>query len=274
MGKDQDYFHEPEQLSLLSKLRVYPDYIHRIWTDNPRALSKNEFIQKYKSIYNILIEDINNFPSPMSKDKVKWGVNHEDPKRGLAYLSDWYRFHILQIHGGVYSDLDCYSLRRYPFDYMMGCPRYVNAGNLRTVEGRILCIIGTQTSHRYKGTSIHFIAAEPDAPFINEYMKVRNQLLTGSAQCGFKALEDLKVYATTAVYPETVFSHTIQDDLIEKFTTCSEKEDILSQEFIHQFCKEAYELHLPGPEGKYLLSKPWMMDFLRALVNSRDQNYF
>jgi len=260
------YFGEIQYLSLLSKIYCYPEYIHTIWTNNVEMIDSKSY---YISLLNIALHRgvkirvkdlLKEYPAELTPEEMsRWGVLHKDPKRALAYKSDYYRFMILRDHGGIYSDLDCISLKPYPFMKVIGKETMHRDPELNKFYSRVKCIIGTQTSHRYKGTSIHFIASEPGSPFITTYIKLRDQNATGSAQCGFRVLEHLDAFSSTLVHKETVFSHTIQDELLDKFTPKK----------LTSFRRNgAYELHLPGPEGKHLIDQTWFMKFIKELVNS------
>ena len=219
-----EYMGITEYLCILSKMKHYPDYKIVLWVSQHNRHRTAEIVQRLGRGITVRI-----IPDEYYTNDPKWGIDHPNSNRARAYQSDHIRFCILRDYGGLYCDLDSFSLNRFPIE------RLVNKG--------AKTIIGMQTSTRYKGTSIHWIYSEPNSPFVLEYMRIRDQKrpFSGSAQNGFQALENLEVYNTTHLMDESKFTYPPQPVLDKAF----------SEEYIDDFTysDDNYEIHLCGAEG-------------------------
>lgn len=149
-------------LSVKSKLVKYPDYEVWLWNNPEQDLSSNEWYNKILSEDNenrIKIMDLSAIKSPDEEQMDYWWITRA--RFSIAYLADYYRFHILLQYGGVYSDTDSISLRKYPFDEVQGFAICQEADNKS--EYPLL----------NKLAGIHFFGAEQNSRFLIDFLKER-----------------------------------------------------------------------------------------------------
>lgn len=247
-----EYIGPTEILCILSKVKHYSDFKIALWVSQLPTRIPQETLAIMYHVHKIF--ELKRIPKEYYTNDVRWGIDHPDSNRARAYQSDHIRFCILRDYGGLYCDLDSFTLNRFPIYAFTSLRKYKT-------------VIGMQTSTRYKGTSIHWIYSEPNAPFIEEYIRIRdqNRPYSGSAQNGFQALENPEVYKSTKVMEESAFTYPAQPML----------ESTFSDEYIGYFTysPDNYEIHLCGGEGLKIRNTERVRKLLRKLLTIESDGY-
>jgi len=148
-------------LSIRSKLITYPDYEVWLWNNPKCDLSRNLY---YQMLLNkdkegrIKVKDLNEMPAPSEIDLEKWWVTKA--RFSLAYLADYYRFMILRMYGGVYSDTDCISINAFNFDEHS---TVISQEADNTTEHPLFCELA----------GIHFFGTERFSSFVENFIEQR-----------------------------------------------------------------------------------------------------